>query len=177
MITNADIWTRLIALFRDACTTMDMTEYVVKKGAQHTITSFVQPMILINKIGATNLSWVGDSYNFDDVEDKLYRKEKLLQEVMFQVTALKRDSADDSDSPSDAIMKLQLYLNVNAGVDKAKELGIQLGRITGTRHPIWVDEGQAYESAPSFDLTVYMEQSIEIVQEGIDEIISKVGGV
>ena len=177
MISNADIWRKLITLFKHACVTMDMSEYVVKKGAQHTITSFVQPMILINKIGATNLSWVAQDYDYNNSKDELYRNERLLQEVTFQVTALKRDSSDDNNSPSDAIMKLQLYLNGELGITKSRELGIQLGRITGTRHPIWVDEGQAYESAPSFDLTVYMEQSITMLQEGVDEIVSKVGGV
>ena len=177
MITNAELWTKLITLFRHACVIMDLPEYVVKKGAQHTITSFVQPMILINKIGSTNLSWIGDGYNFDESKDKLYRTEKLLQELTFQVTALKRDSSDDSNSASDAIVKLQMYLNGNIGIDKAHELGIQLGRITSARHPIWVDEGQAYESAPNFDLIVYMEQSITMLEEGVEEIISQIGGV
>lgn len=177
MITNADIWTKLITLFRHACTTMDMTEYVVKKGAQHTITSFVQPLILINKIGSTNLSWVADKYDYNEEQQKLHRLETLLQEVTYQVTVLRRDTADDVNSPSDVVMKLQLYLNGMAGIDKARELGIQLGRITGARHPIWVDEGQAYESAPSFDLTVFMEQSIDMLQEGVDQIISQIGGV
>ena len=177
MITNADLWTKIISLFRAACSKMELTEYTVKKGAQHTITSFVQPMILINKIGATNLSWGGDKYNFDEDKNELHRTEELIQEVMFQVTALKRDTSDDSNSASDAIAKLQLYLNGEDGVSKARELGIQLGRISGSRHPIWIDEGQAYESSPSFDLTVYMQQSIEMLQEGIDEIVNQVGGV
>lgn len=177
MITNADIWTKLITLFRHACTTMDMTEYVVKKGAQHTITSFVQPLILIHKIGSTNLSWVADKYDYDEQQSKLHRLETLLQEVTFQVTVLRRDTADDVNSPSDVVMKLQMYLNGMAGIDKARELGIQLGRISGARHPTWVDEGQAYESAPSFDLTVFMEQSIDMLQEGVDQIISQIGGV
>lgn len=177
MITNADMWTKIIALFRHACIVMNLPEYVVKKGAQHTIGSFIQPLILINKIGSTNLSWGGEEYNYQETQEKLYRIEQLLQEVSFQITVLKRDTEDDVNSPSDAVLKLQMYLNGNAGLDKAKELGIQLGRITNARHPIWVDEGQAYESSPSFDLTVYMKQSIEMLQEGIDEIISKVGGI
>ena len=177
MITNADLWTKIIALFRHACTVMNLPEYVVKKGAQHTMGGFVQPLILINKIGSTNLSWGGEEYNYQETQEKLYRIEQLLQEVSFQVTALRRDSADDYNSPSDAVMKLQLYLNGNDGIAKAKELGIQLGRITNARHPIWVDEGKAYESAPSFDLTVYMKQEIEMLQEGIDEIVNQIGGI
>ena len=177
MITNADLWTKIISLFMAARSKMELTEYAVKKGAQHTITSFVQPLILIHKIGATNLSWGGDRYNYNETQDKLYRTEELIQEIAFQVTALKRDTATDTNSASDAIMKLQLYLNGEDGISKARELGFQLGRITGTRHPTWVDEGQAYESAPSFDLTVYMRQSIEMPQEGIDEIVNQIGGV
>lgn len=177
MITNAELWTKMIALLRDACTVMNLPEYTVKKGAQHTITGFTQPLIMINKVGSTNLSWGGEDYNYQETQEKLYRIEQLLQEVMFQVTVLRRDTADDANSPSDAVVKLQMYLNGNAGISKAKELGIQLGRITNARHPIWVDEGQAYESAPSFDLTVYMKQEIEMLQEGIDEIVNQVGGI
>ena len=177
MITNAELWTKMIALLRDACTVMNLPEYTVKKGAQHTITGFTQPLVMINKIGSTNLSWGGEDYNYKETQEKLYRIEQLLQEVTFQVTVLRRDTANDENSPSDAVIKLQMYLNGNAGIAKAKELGIQLGRITNARHPIWVDEGQAYESAPSFDLTVYMKQEIEMLQEGIDEIVNQVGGI
>jgi len=177
MITNAELWTKLITLFKDACTVMNLPEYTVKKGAQHTITGFNKPLIMINKIGSTNLSWGGEDYNYQETQEKLYRIEQLLQEVMFQVTVLRRDSANDENSPSDAVIKMQMYLNGNAGIEKAKELGIQLGRITNARHPIWVDEGQAYESAPSFDLTVYMKQEIEMLQEGVDQIVNQVGGI
>lgn len=177
MITNGDIWTKIIALFNDARVVVDLPEYVVKKGAQHTIGGFLKPLILINKVGSTNLSWGGEDYNYKETNDKLYRIEQLLQEVMFQVTCLKRDNMDDANSATDAVIKLQMYLNGQAGLAKATELGIQLGRISNARHPVWVDEGQAYESAPSFDLTVYMRQEIEMLQEGIDEIVNQVGGI
>ena len=138
MITNADIWTKIIALLNDARVVMDLPEYVVKKGAQHTIGGFLKPLILINKVGSTNLSWGGEDYNYKETNDKLYRIEQLLQEVMFQVTCLKRDNIDDANSASDAVIKLQMYLNGQAGLAKATELGIQLGRISNARHPILV---------------------------------------
>lgn len=88
----------------------------------------------------------------------LVEQETYYQDIIFQITALKKRhlETDDKDTTtaSDVLNWLASYFNGAAGRAKLNENGYSCIRVTEVREPAFTSDSDLYEKTPSFDITI-----------------------
>lgn len=168
--TENQIWAELIDMLKQALRYRNITGFEVRQGNQKTKVTPASPRLTLHKVSAVNR---GFSYRYDKVRDDtgtLEHTEAYLQEITFQVTALKLRSNSDTietHTAGDAANAVKDYLNSIDGIKAMQALGYGLLPPKMYRAPTFVNDTEDFEYAPNIDFTVIVKQAFSRKQAAI----------
>ena len=157
MKTERNIWTDIISFIKK---TPGIDGYEVLQSAQAQLIKQSRNALILDMIGAPNLSWQGNK-DISIGSDCMEHQEIFYQEYNFQLSCSKKKAVNDRDfSAFDILLLVATFLQSEVGVDMITKAGYGIERIRDIRNSSFINENDVYERLPSFDFSLVRKQII-----------------
>ncbi len=161
MKTENQIWQDVADAVKAGLQYYEVTGFTVRQSVQPSKLTVIEPTIWIDRVS-------GKRYGAQSqipivIEGVPFTQEVYYQEVMLQITAMKKRNPETNTTATitaaDCLNYVVTYLNGVAGTAKLKELGYGNIRVSEVREPSFTSHSDLYEKTPSFDLTLVHVQT------------------
>ena len=163
MKNENQIWSDIRETVLAGLTANAITGFDVISANQPSKATIEQPTIWIDRVSARRYGWQGTDER-EDV-DNLYLDNTYYEEIMFQITALKkRNTATDTVltmTSGDVLHLLTTYFNGSGGIGKLETLDFSCLKVGEVRESTFISNSDLYEKTPSFDITLTHMQTVE----------------
>ena len=157
MKTERNIWIDVISFIKS---THGIEGYEVLQSAQAQLIKQSPKALILDMIGAPNLSWQGNK-DVSNGGELMEHQEIFYQEYNFQLSCSKKKSVNDRDfSAFDILLLVATFLQSEAGIDMITKAGYGIERIRDIRNSYFINESDVYERLPSFDFSLVRKQII-----------------
>lgn len=147
----------LKALIETALVAKGITGWLVGQNFSPVQGHFTQPVLVMHRVRNEQYGAVGQYYSVTN--DKLYLQTREINEVTFQIDALKpRDLAGTSSTweANDVINAIRSWMSGPFGTKEIRSKGYALAeKIRVVEEPTFVDENEAFEYNPNMQVKLF----------------------
>jgi hypothetical protein len=120
------------------------------------------PIIYYFPLPSVRYGWQGRDGKYDPDEGNITYTERQWMQQTFQFSALLPQQATDTTipTPHDLVSMAAMVMNSRGFIDKLRQGGAGVQRITDVRCPFFTNDQNQFEASPSFDFTVSNLRSI-----------------
>ena len=175
--TENQIWADLRKLITLGLAKFGIEGWQIRQLQQPVKITTLQPTVFMAKLNAPR---IGCQYSKKEVVDgSLMRTEKFIQEIRFQISALKKriPAVVDDFTSSDALNALISWFMSRDGLSAIRALGYNTYRVGRLEEPFFIDDSDTYERNPYFEFSLIVNQSYSEEIPGTNQLIPKITGV
>jgi len=160
MKTENQIWKDMMAVVQTGLTYFDISDFEIRQSNQPSKVTIDTPTIWIERVSSKRYG-VQSTIPIM-VDGQLVEQSSYYQEIIFQITALKKrlvSDDEDSQTAGDVLNLLTTFFNGSVGVRAMAEKSLSSIWITSVNEPAEIMDSELFEKTPSFDITVICKQT------------------
>lgn len=165
MKNENQIWQDVVVAVKAGLEYNEITDFEVRQSSQPSKVTINSPTLWIERVSSKRYGC--QSRLPEKVGSALVEKIIYYQEVIYQISALKKRNPTDTVSTQtagDVLNMLVTYFNGSSGIAKLKEKGFNCLRITEVREPANTMDSDLYEKTPSFDITLtHVQEDTKVI--------------
>lgn len=171
------IWADLKSLITQGLNAFGIVGWQIRQLQQPVKITTLQPTVFMAKLNSPRIGWQYSANRSS--EETVLRRESYLQEIRFQISALKkRHPADIGDfTSSDALNALITWFMSREGLSAIRGLGYNTLRVGRLEEPFFIDDSDTYERNPYFEFSLILNQNYTVNIPGTNKFIPKITGV
>lgn len=160
MPSENKIWADVLGIVSSALSAAGITGWTVSRAYQPTQGKLEPPYLLLHKLAFYPAGWQGVKYS--RINGTLKGTYSQLTEYDFQIDAVKRRTADATETTSEDILRaVSMWLMSDEGIAAVQAKGYFIARITEVRNPEFETADDVFEFSPNIKIKICAEQTLE----------------